>query len=87
MPLFQTESKCENDFDLHENEITCRTHFHMKGFAARFHQTEKPNPQATQAMYFLSRGFRWSLVYPALSFCWFVVLLTVALVWLISISN
>ena len=23
----------ENDFDLHENEIACWTHFHMKGFA------------------------------------------------------
>ena len=31
MPLFQSESKCdfyENDFDLHENETPCRTHFH-----------------------------------------------------------
>ena len=26
----------ENDFDLHENETACRTHFHMKGFALRF---------------------------------------------------
>ena len=25
----------ENDFDLHENETACRTHFHMKGFAFR----------------------------------------------------
>ena len=25
----------ENDFDLHENEIACRSHFHMKGFALR----------------------------------------------------
>ena len=25
----------ENDFDLHENETACRTHFHMKGFALR----------------------------------------------------
>ena len=33
VPLFQSESKCENDFDLHENENACRTHFHMKGFA------------------------------------------------------
>ena len=24
-----------NDFDLHENETACRTHFHMKGFALR----------------------------------------------------
>ena len=23
----------KNDFDLHENETACRTHFHMKGFA------------------------------------------------------
>ena len=23
----------ENDFDLHENETACRTHFHVKGFA------------------------------------------------------
>ena len=25
----------ENDFDLNENEIACRAHFHMKGFALR----------------------------------------------------
>ena len=25
----------ENDFDLHENETSCRTHFHIKGFALR----------------------------------------------------
>ena len=25
----------EHDFDLHENETACRTHFHMKGFALR----------------------------------------------------
>ena len=25
----------ENDFDLHENETACGTHFHMKGFALR----------------------------------------------------
>ena len=25
----------ENDFDLHENETACRTHFPMKGFALR----------------------------------------------------
>ena len=40
MPLFQSESKCETilmkkDFDLHENETACKTHFHMKGFALR----------------------------------------------------
>ena len=22
----------KNDFDLHENETACRTHFHVKGF-------------------------------------------------------
>ena len=40
VPLFQSESKCEtilrtyeNDFDLHENETACRTHFHVRGFA------------------------------------------------------
>ena len=25
----------ENDFDLHEHETACRTHFHMKGFSRR----------------------------------------------------
>ena len=35
MPLFQSESKGENDVDLYENETACRTHFHMKGFAHR----------------------------------------------------
>ena len=25
----------ENDFDLHENETECKTHFHMKGFTLR----------------------------------------------------
>ena len=37
MPLFQSESKCksENEFDFHEKETACRTHFHMKGFALR----------------------------------------------------
>ena len=25
----------ENDFDLHENETACKTHFHMKVFALR----------------------------------------------------
>ena len=25
----------ENDFDFHENETVCRTHFHMNGFALR----------------------------------------------------
>ena len=40
VPLIQSDCKSanhsyENDFDLHENEIACRTHFHMKGFALR----------------------------------------------------
>ena len=35
VPLFQSESKCETDFDLHENETARRTHFHKKGFALR----------------------------------------------------
>ena len=25
----------DNDFDLHENEIACRSHFHLKGFELR----------------------------------------------------
>ena len=25
----------ENDFDLHENETACRSHFHVKGFTVR----------------------------------------------------
>ena len=25
----------ENEFDLHENETVCRTHFHKNGFALR----------------------------------------------------
>ena len=25
----------KNDFDLHENQTACRTHFHVKGFALR----------------------------------------------------
>ena len=25
----------ESEFDLHENETACRTHFHIKGFALR----------------------------------------------------
>ena len=41
MPLFQSESKCEtiltdeHDFDVHENETACGTHFHMKGLTLR----------------------------------------------------
>ena len=32
----------ENDFDLHENETACRTHFHMKGFAVRLVLKQRP---------------------------------------------
>ena len=40
MPLFQSESKCETivmkmTLILHENETSCRAHFHKKGFALR----------------------------------------------------
>ena len=28
----------ENDFDLHENETACRTHFHMKGLNSFTHR-------------------------------------------------
>ena len=36
----------ENDLDLHENETTCRTHFHMKGFALRRFETQaQGNPE------------------------------------------
>ena len=31
MSLFQKESKCENDFDLHENDSVGGTRFHMNG--------------------------------------------------------
>ena len=31
----------ENDFDLHENETACRTHFRMKGFALILKQRHK----------------------------------------------
>ena len=30
----------ENDFDLHENETACRTHFLMKGFTLTRFETE-----------------------------------------------
>ena len=33
----------ENDFDLHENEPACRTHFHMKGFALRLILKQRNN--------------------------------------------
>ena len=36
----------ENEFDLHENENACRTHFHMKGFALRL--VLKQGPKRTR---------------------------------------
>ena len=39
LPRFQNESRCmrnlsyENVFDLNENELASKTHFHMKGLA------------------------------------------------------
>ena len=40
LPLSQNESPCkmdsyENEFDLHENNHSGKTHFHMNGFALR----------------------------------------------------
>ena len=47
----------ENDFDLHENETACRTHFHMKGFARRLvlkqrHKGTRKWPIKTISEYF-----------------------------------
>ena len=41
----------ENDFDLNENETTCRTHFHMKG--------ETEEQESSEMAYRLSRRLRW----------------------------
>ena len=41
VPLFQNESKCENDFDLHENDSVGGTRFHMNGFALRLVLTRR----------------------------------------------
>ena len=41
VPLFQNESSCENEFDLHENEPVDGTHFHMNGFALRLVLTRR----------------------------------------------
>ena len=51
----------ENDFDLHENETACRTHFHMKGFALRLvlkqrHVRTRKWPIDFQS-FMLNRGF------------------------------
>ena len=46
----------ENDFDLHENETACRTHFHMKGFALRLAYKQRHR-----------RTRKWPIVYSACS--------------------
>ena len=48
----------ENDFDLHENETACRTHFHMKGFALRLvmkqrHKGTRKSPIILRQFYIL----------------------------------
>ena len=50
----------ENDFDLHENETACRTHFNMKGFALRLvlkqrHKRTRKWPIATEKRSVVSR--------------------------------
>ena len=54
--LFQSESKYENDFGLHENKTACRTHFHMTGFAlvTRFETEAQENSE--MAYYILALG-------------------------------
>ena len=53
----------ESDFDLHENETACRTHFHMNGFPSqpRF----KTESQENSEMAYLNSASRCALV----SFC------------------
>ena len=51
----------DNDFDLHENETACRTHFHMKGFVLRLilkqrHKRSKPFVSANFDNYFFPGG-------------------------------
>ena len=46
----------ENDFDLHENETACRTHFHVKGFALRLvlkqrHKRTRKWPISSDSLY------------------------------------
>ena len=36
----------QNDFDLHENETACRTHFHIKGFALRLFEAQENSDMA-----------------------------------------
>ena len=65
MPLFQSESKCENDFDLHENETACRTHFPMKSFALGhvFMETEaQKNSEMAHCKFYLFEGIRSSSI-------------------------
>ena len=46
MLLFQSESRCENDFDLHENETACRTHY-IKGFGGALRDIPKTAAKET----------------------------------------
>ena len=48
----------ENDFDLHEKETACRTHFHMKGFALRLALKQRHK-----------RTRKWPIKINALSIC------------------
>ena len=41
----------ENDFDLHENETACRTHFHMRGFALRFVLKQRKQENSEMAFF------------------------------------
>ena len=56
MPLFQNESKCKNEFDLHENEPLGRTHFHMNGLKTCFDTEATRNGLFTERFIF-SYGF------------------------------
>ena len=56
----------ENDYDLHGNETTRRTHFHMKGFALQrlvlkqWHKRTRKWPIKVRVR---SQGFHWHLLY------------------------
>ena len=57
----------ENDFDLHENETACRTHFHIKGFAHRLvlkqrHKRTRKWPISLY-LYYLSYFNKFQLMY------------------------
>ena len=45
----------ENDFDLHENETACRTHFHMKGFALRLVLKQRQRELGNDLLQYLER--------------------------------